>query len=221
MFAAALAEPLQADMLEAAPYQPEWLDVSRETLVKLEKYLQLVTKWNDTINLISARSAPQGWTRHVLDSVQLWPLSPVKDGIWLDIGSGGGFPGMVISILAQESAPDLRVVLVESDRRKSVFLNEAARQLGVPTTVYCARVEALPPICANVISARALAPLNELLAMATRHLSPTGVVLFPKGSSHPAELEYCRKRWAFESETVPSRIDPAGVILKISALRHA
>lgn len=208
-------------MLEGARHQPDWLNVSRETLAKLEKYLQLVVKWNESINLISARSVPHAWMRHVLDSVQLWSLASVKHGNWLDIGSGGGFPGIVISILAEESAPKMRVVLVESDRRKSVFLNEAARQLGLQLTVCCTRVEAMPPMEANIVSARAVAPLDELFAMTTRHLLPCGVMLFPKGVSYSEELEYCRAHWTFESDIVPSRTDAAGVILKISALRHA
>ncbi len=212
---------LRSDQLEEIRHHPDWLNVSRETFVKLERFLDLVTKWNSTINLVSVGSVGQAWTRHLLDSAQLWSLAPLRGGIWLDIGSGGGFPGMVISILAQEAAPDLGVVLVESDRRKSVFLREAVRQLQVSAEVHCKRIEDLPPMGANVVTARALAPLCVLLSMVTPHLAPDGVVLFPKGQNHAAELEHCRALWTMKSDVVSSKTDPDGVILRIRALQHA
>ena len=214
------AKLLRTDMLVDARQVPDWLVVSHETLAKLEAFLDLVIKWNPTINLISAGSVGQAWSRHVLDSAQLWGMVRA-DGIWLDIGSGGGFPGLVISILAQEAAPDLRVVLVESDRRKSVFLAEAVRQLSLTAEVHCARIESMTPIGAKVVSARALAPLAGLLPLVAKHLAADGVALIPKGQRHLTELEECRKHWLLQSEPVVSKTDSMAAILKIWGLQHA
>lgn len=199
---------------------PDWLDVSRETLTKLEAFLDLVAKWNTKINLVSSASVDHAWTRHILDSAQLWVLAQPQNGVWLDIGSGGGFPGLVISIIAQEMAPDLQIVLVESDRRKAVFLAEVVRQLQLSAKLHGDRIENLPPLNANIISARALAALNDLLPMAVRHLHPDGIALFPKGARFQTELDLSRKTWAFQAEAVTSKTDPSSAILKVWGLHH-
>lgn len=207
-------------MVDNARPVPDWLSVSRETLSKLEGLLDLVIKWNPRINLVSAASLNLGWQRHVLDSAQLWGLMPIPSGIWLDVGSGAGFPGLVIAVLAQAQCPDLRVVLVESDRRKAVFLNEALRQLHLSAKVHCARIEDLPPFEAQIVSARALAVVENLLPMLARHMAEEGTALLPKGLRHAQELENCSKSWVMHNEIIPSRTDPDGVVLKISGLRH-
>lgn len=199
---------------------PEWLNVSRETHTKLQEILGLVERWNRTINLVSAGSLGQGWTWHVLDFAQLWSIGNAVDGPWVDIGSGGGFPGLVIAAIAQEQRPALQVVLVEFDRRKCVFLTEVARQLCLDVVVRTGRVEALTSAAAQVLSARALAPLDALLISARRHLAPGGLALFPKGQSFELELEAARAHWHFDCEVIKSRTDPLAVILRIENIEH-
>ena len=214
------ANLLRFDMTEDIGRHPQWLDVSPQTSANLEKFLDLVIKWNATINLISNASVRQAWLRHILDSAQLWPIASVTEGTWLDIGSGGGFPGLVIALMAQELAPEMRVVLVESDRRKAVFLKEAIRQLDVAVDVRCGRIENLPALGASVISARALAPLSELLPLAFPHLAPDGIIVLPKGQGYRAELEKCQIDWKIKPETIPSKTSDDGVILRIRSRHH-
>ena len=199
---------------------PDWLYVSRETATKLRAFLDLVEKWNPRINLVSTNSLTSAWSRHVLDSAQLWEIARPVGGIWLDIGSGGGFPGVVIAILADELAPELRVMLVESDRRKSVFLSEAARQLQLRATVHCDRIETMAPVGAHFISSRAFAVLAGLLPMVVRHGTEGCVALFPKGRRYQAELEICGQKWVMQTEVLASKTDPEGAILKIQGVRH-
>lgn len=196
------------------------LDVSRETSERLRDYLALVEKWNPAINLVAPGSLADGWRRHVADSQQLWSLAGVSAGHWLDIGSGGGFPGMVIAILARDLAPGLRVTLVDSDSRKCVFLKEAARSLMLDIEVRKERIETLPPMGADVISARALAPLDSLLGFAALHMKADGLALFPKGRTAQAEIDAARRNWVFDCEATASQTDSEAVVLKIRNIRH-
>ena len=136
-------------------------DVSRETVERLETHVALLCKWNPRINLVAASTLAEVWTRHVADSAQLWPLRPPGARLWLDLGSGAGFPGLVVAALAAEEAPDLRVRLVESDARKAAFLATVAREADLPAEVLVERWQRLPPQAADVVSARALAPLDR------------------------------------------------------------
>jgi 16S rRNA (guanine527-N7)-methyltransferase len=200
---------------------PGGLDVSRETTGRLQALLDLVEKWTPRINLVSRSTMDQAWQRHVVDSAQLWlQVSPIK-GSWLDIGSGGGFPGLVIAILAQELAPELRVTLVESDQRKAVFLREATRQIGVSAHVICDRIETLAPLATDFVSARALSSLTDLLGHVDRHMRPEGVALFLKGRTVEVEIAAARLAWHFDLEEIPSHSGPDGVILKIRRVTHA
>jgi 16S rRNA (guanine527-N7)-methyltransferase len=131
--------------------------VSRETLIRLEIYEQVLRKWQPKLNLISNGTLSELWTRHFLDSFQVFELAPKSGDLWLDLGSGGGFPGMVCAICAEEGESSPRFELVESDTRKCAFLREVARQTGVSVSVRNARIEALPPAGADIVSARALA----------------------------------------------------------------
>lgn len=194
------------------------LDVSRETSGRLERFAALLEKWNAAINLVARSTLADLWDRHILDSAQVFALCPEGARHWADLGSGGGFPGLVVAILAAELRPELRVTLVESDVRKATFLMAAARDCGVSAQVLARRIEAVPPLGADVLSARALAPLDKLLAHAERHLAPGGVALFPKGAQHAAELSEALARWRFRSEKHPSRTDPDSVILKIGEI---
>lgn len=191
------------------------LDVSRETLQRLEIYAALVRKWNPVINLVARSTLDHLWPRHFADSAQLYRLAGQASGRWADLGSGGGFPGLVIAILAQGEGRDLQVTLVESDQRKAAFLMAAARETEVRVEVLSRRIEGLPPLGAQILSARALAPLDKLLDHAARHMHPDGMALFPKGQAHPAEIRQALEMWRFLYETIPSLTDEAAVVLKI------
>lgn len=192
-------------------------DVSRETFEKLSALVALLLKWNTRINLVGKSTIEDVWTRHILDSMQVFDISTPR-GHWVDIGTGGGFPGLVVAILAAGEAPDLRVTLVESDTRKAAFLATAVRQLALATQVLTERGENLPPLAADTLSARALAPLTQLLAHAHRHLAPGGRALFPKGAAHQAEIDEALATWRFDLQEHPSKTDPRAVILAIEGL---
>lgn len=197
------------------------LGVSRETEARLREFEALVRKWSRKINLVAAADLPDLWTRHILDSAQLAQYAPGTGGTWLDIGSGGGFPGLVLAILLQETRPDLTLVLVESDGRKSAFLLHAAQTLGVAPRIITDRIESLTPQGAAVVTARALAPLSALLAHAQRHLAPEARAIFPKGRNWAQELAEARREWQFSLTTHPSLTDPEARILVVGGLSRA
>lgn len=196
------------------------LGVSRETTDRLKSLEALLAKWNPAINLVAKSTIAEAWDRHILDSAQLYGHAPARVSHWVDLGSGGGFPGLVIAALAQELDPARRVALVESDQRKATFLREAARQLGLTVSVLADRIESVPPLGADVLSARALAPLTTLCGFAQRHLAPEGVALFPKGATHQQELAEAGRDWRFDVTIHQSEIDPASVVLELKAISH-
>lgn len=196
------------------------LDVSRETQEKLDHLVALLAKWSPRINLVSRTTLEDSWTRHILDSAQVFSVPEVHSGHWADFGSGGGFPGLVVAILAQELAPDLKVTLVESDQRKCVFLRTALRETNVDAQILSERIEKVSPLQADVISARALADLTVLLAFADRHMSKTGRAAFLKGANWKKELEAARESWKFDCAERKSITDPNAVVLSIGALTH-
>ncbi|TNJ45529.1 16S rRNA (guanine(527)-N(7))-methyltransferase RsmG [Phaeobacter sp. B1627] len=195
-------------------------DVSRETMEKLDIFVENLRKWNPRINLVSKRSMEDLWTRHVLDSVQVYHAAPSTD-TWMDIGSGGGFPGLICAILAADTAKATHVTLVESDQRKCAFLRAAARECEVSVTVKSERVEALEPAGAGVLSARALADLAHLFTFAERHLAVGGTSMFPKGVTWKKEVDRARQQWRFDYEAIKSLTEPEAVILKIKGLERA
>ena len=196
-------------------------NVSRETLVRLEEYAALLAKWNPVINLVSKSTLPDVWQRHMRDSAQLWPLCPKGARLWVDIGSGGGFPGIVIAILAAELAPEMRVILIESDQRKATFLRTVAQALGLALRVESQRAEDVPPLGADVVSARALTSLSGLLPLAQRHLAENGVAIFPKGQSAAQELTDALELWQFSVTKTPSETDHQAVVLQIRDIARA
>lgn len=199
---------------------PSWLNVSRETQDKLAALLALVSKWNKAINLVSASSLQDGWNRHVLDSAQLVLATDKRAGRWLDIGSGAGFPGLVVSIVLDEINPAVWVTLVESDRRKATFLSEAVRILDLKADVLCGRIEQQAPMNAAIVSARAFAPLSRLLDDAQPHMAEGGVGVFLKGQSHQVEVSTAMKHWMFDCDVIPSRTDDSSVVLRLEKVRH-
>jgi 16S rRNA (guanine527-N7)-methyltransferase len=196
-------------------------NVSRETLQRLEEYEALVRHWTPAINLISKASIPTIWNRHIADSAQIFPLCPASASRWLDVGSGAGFPGLVVAILAKESRPDLEITLVEADARKATFLRHAAGRLGLSVDVVTDRIENLAPAQSDVVSARALAALPELLFIANHHLAPGGIAIFPKGARHAEEVAAARQGWSFDLESRASLSEPDAAILIIRNIKRA
>lgn len=197
------------------------LDVSRETFERLEHYEMLLKKWNPKINLVSKATLDEIWDRHIVDSAQIFKMAPQDAQNWCDLGSGGGFPGMVIAILSRELAPDRKVTLIESDQRKCAFLRTVARETGCRVTVKVDRIEKIAPLNADILSARALADLSSLLGFAQIHLSDGGTCLFPKGASWEKEIEVAQDSWRFEYEAITSETSEDAVILRMNEIKHA
>jgi 16S rRNA (guanine527-N7)-methyltransferase len=196
-------------------------NVSRETLQQLREFEALVRRWNPAINLVSKASLPVLWERHIVDSAQLLDYCPQGAKHWVDLGAGGGFPGLVVAILAREAKADLRVTLVEADARKATFLRQAAQALGLTVSVVNERIESLRNLEADVVSARALASLPELLGFAAQHLQKGGVAIFPKGARHSEELASAQREWNFDVETHPSLSESGAAILIIRNIERA
>lgn len=193
------------------------LGVSRETYADLERFAALVEKWTPRINLISRRDIPLLWTRHIADSIQLFDVLP-KAQHWVDLGSGGGFPGIIAAILAKTLSPETKFTMIESDTRKSVFLRTAIRECGLNGQVLNARIESVDPQSADVVTARALADLDLLLDLSTRHAEPNATFGFPKGKSWGKEVDNARARWQFDCSPVTSKTDPDGALLIIKGV---
>jgi 16S rRNA (guanine527-N7)-methyltransferase len=187
--------------------------VSRETRSLLTPYVELLLAWNRTINLISKADEAHVWTRHVADAVQLVPLLPPRFSHGIDLGSGAGFPGLVLAALARRPFH-----LIEADQRKCAFLREAARAAGAPVIIHAMRIERARPPPAPVVTARALAPLDTLLAWTERLLAPGGICLFPKGRNAREELTLAAKRWQMRCEETVSHTDQSATILRISEI---
>lgn len=196
-------------------------NVSRETLAKLQAYEALVRKWTPAINLVSKNTLPNLWERHIVDSAQVFAFRTQSARTWADFGAGGGFPGLVVALLAQDTKADLHVTLIESDLRKATFLRQAARALHVEVTVLSERAESLNPLNADIVSARAVAPLSDLLFLAQRHLQAEGVAIFPKGERAPGEVADARKLWVFDVDSRPSLSEADASILVIRNIHRA
>ncbi|MGJ8610357.1 MAG: 16S rRNA (guanine(527)-N(7))-methyltransferase RsmG [Octadecabacter sp.] len=191
--------------------------VSRETMEKLEKLAALIEKWTKSINLIAPKSVPDIWDRHIVDSAQIYKCAPKNWTHWLDIGSGGGLPGLVIAILDQDRRP---MTLVESDKRKCLFLSNARRELGLDVKIVNDRIENISAPDTDVLTARALAPLSDLLVFANELLVPDGTALFPKGARYQDELDQAMQAWQFDVKTHESLTNPDSRVLEISRIRR-
>ena len=196
------------------------IPVSATTVARLREHLAKLVRWTGAINLVAKSTLAEAWDRHTNDSAQLLQLAPESPLHWVDLGSGAGFPGLVVAIILAERSPGTRVSLVESDRRKATFLRETVRALGLSTTVLAERIETTTPLCADVVSARALAPLEKLLPLAVRHLAPNGVALFFKGVTADSELATVSAAWSFSLERLPSQTEPSAEILRLKDLNH-
>jgi 16S rRNA (guanine527-N7)-methyltransferase len=202
------------------------VDVSRETIARLDRFADLLLAWQSKINLVAPASLPRLWTRHIVDSIQLLPLAehlpalPAPPSAWVDLGSGGGFPGMVVAC-ALADRPGALVHLVESNLKKAAFLREAIRATGAPANVHAMRIEDFAGSFKerpDVVSARALAPLPDLLKLAFPLLKTGAVGMFLKGQDVEAELTAASKYWKFEHQLVPSVTSPKGRIVVVRGL---
>lgn len=195
--------------------------VSRETLERLKTYAAVLKHWQKTINLVAPSTLDDVWHRHFADSAQLLALAPDGAKTWVDVGSGAGFPGLVLAILLAEKEKG-RVVLVESDTRKAAFLAEVARQTGVAVEIAPARIEKTTTQAklgsVDVVVARGLAPLPRLFGLIAPLFSPTTTALLLKGREVEAEIEAARKGWSFDCSLAPSITDAAGRIAVIRNL---
>lgn len=211
------ARPPEAGALSPEGFA-ELVAVSRETLDRLGAYLDLLVRWQETINLVATSTLADPWRRHVLDSAQLMGCWPEGARVLVDLGSGAGFPGLVLAIMG---APEVH--LIERDRRKAAFLREAARATGcgASVTVHACGAGVASAPGADVITARALAPLPDLLNLASRFATAGTVCLFLKGRRVEAELTDARRGWMMELIQRPSLSDAEGRILIIRGLRRA
>jgi 16S rRNA (guanine527-N7)-methyltransferase len=190
--------------------------VSRETWKRLEQFVDLLLRWQRSTNLVAASTIPGLWTRHVADSLQLLFLAPDARR-WADLGAGGGFPGLVIACAVAET-PGAQVHLVESVQKKAAFLRAVATELSLPAIVHATRIEDFVSATTerfDVVTARALAPLDRLIGYAIPLLKRGAVGLFPKGQDVEAELTQASKSWTIEAELVPSKTDPTGRIVRV------
>jgi len=208
---------LSADRSRALKLTP----VSRETGQRLDRFVEALLSWQGRMNLIGPSTKSTLWTRHVADSLQLIALAP-EARVWADLGSGGGFPGLVIAC-ALADTPGAKVHLVESIGKKATFLRDAARATGAPAVVHATRIEDFvdkPPDHIEVVTARALAPLEKLLSMAYPLLKTGALGVFPKGQYVDAELTQAAKYWSIEADQVPSRTDPKARIVVVRGLKR-
>jgi 16S rRNA (guanine527-N7)-methyltransferase len=195
------------------------VDVSREKGDRLEALVSTLERWQKAINLVGRTTLDDVWHRHILDSAQLKGLIPDEAKSLTDLGSGAGFPGLVVAALR----PDLDVTLIESDARKAAFLGESARRMDLekPPKIVIGRIEAVAPAPADVITARALAPLGQSLAWAAHHQTDTAICLFHKGKGWQAELTEAMKEWDIPHQAFTSVTDLDAVILRIGPYQPA
>lgn len=195
------------------------MDVSRETELRLTAYAKLIERWNPHINLVAPSTLPDFSRRHLGDCLQVAELVQPDEGLWVDLGSGGGLPGIVLAIAFAERPTEF--TLIESDQRKSTFLRTVIRELALTRAkVISRRIEDVEPLKAAYLSARALAPLPRLMPYLDKHLAQDGQAWLMKGEQWQAELEQAREDWSFTSTTYPSLTRPGAAILKICGVSH-
>ena len=199
----------------------EVFKVPRETIHRLDRYAERLAHWQKSTNLIAPSTLPRLWPRHFADSAQIRGLAP-EARLWLDLGSGAGFPGLVVAIL-QTGQPDFRMHLVESNKKKCAFLAEVVRATGAPVDIHAMRIEELGEnahsLRPDVVSARALAPLPRLFELAQPFFGPRTRGLFLKGREAEAEIEAAKMKWDFAASLHPSLTSAGSHIVEVRALR--
>jgi 16S rRNA (guanine527-N7)-methyltransferase len=213
---ASQAADLAADRARALALVP----VSRETAKRLDEFIALLLKWQATTNLVAASTLPEVWTRHIADSLQLLALAPDARS-WVDLGSGGGFPGLAIACALADAGGTVH--LIESNAKKAAFLREAVRKIDLPALVHAQRIEDFvhsQPGPVNMVTARALAPLAKLLGYAEPLLKSGAQALFLKGQDVDSELTEAARYWKIEADLIPSRTASSGRIVAVRAARR-
>jgi len=191
------------------------MNVSRETKEKLLQYVSLLEKWNNSINLIAPSTVPDIWNRHIEDSLQIIPLLPKEKSNIIDIGSGAGLPGVVISLCSEHN-----VTMVDSDQKKALFLTETRRRLGASYDVFRDRIENIDGQTYDIVTSRACANLTKLLELSENFLEEKSYCLFHKGKNYSKEIEDAEKKWSFALEVIPSITDNEAAILKLTNIQR-
>jgi len=198
-------------------------NVSRETMARLTIYAQMLSKWQQRINLVGPSTMQTLWIRHFADSLELGEHAPEPGKNWLDIGTGAGFPGLVLAACGQQKK--LQIDLVESNARKCAFLREVSRQMKVPANIHNCRIETIDSqtiqnMSLDVVTARALAPLAELLKLAEKAFMYGAVGIFPRGQDIEDELTACAKYWKMKTEIAERNYDLPGKVLVVHECRR-
>ena len=214
MSAAPAPSPPEAGVRDADSFQ-RTTGASEVQIAGLERYLTLLTRWNDQMNLVGPATLPDFWNRHAYDSWQLLPLA-AEARTWADLGAGAGLPGVVLTIFLKD-LPGAEVHLVDSLAKRCRFLIEVVADLALPARVHNARAEALD-LTVDIVTARACAPMTRLFGYAAPYLARGARGLFLKGEGAAAELETARDAWTFDAELSPSRSDPRGRIVTVRSL---
>ena len=196
----------------------EKYNVSRETFLKLKTYEASLHEWQNKFNLVSNASLENAWQRHFEDSVQLFKFIPTSARIMLDFGSGAGFPALVLAIMTQEKLPQLKVKLIESIKKKTLYLNTVKELCQLNVDVVNDRIENLPAQKVDVITSRAMCNLNDLLKYSLRFTTKQTLMIFPKGRSYQEELDEARRNWKFDCRIEKNEVSDDGVILLINHL---
>ena len=194
------------------------LNVSRETLNGFYEYKNLLSKWNKKINLVSKNTLVDIWVRHFLDSGQIIKHVEASGKRWVDLGSGAGFPGLVVALLLRDRKIDCDLVLVEKNPKKCLFLNEVMRKLNLSAEVVNDNIYALEPLKADILTTRAFSELNNLIEIAFRHRKEDGICLFLKGENYMIELDKTLNYWFFDYDIVDSLSSPSGKIIRVKKI---
>ena len=194
------------------------LNVSRETLNGFYEYETLLSKWNEKINLVSKNTLVDIWERHFLDSGQIIKHVEASGKRWVDVGSGAGFPGLVIALLLRDRKIDCNLVLVEKNPKKGFFLNEVIRKLNLSVKVVNDNIYTLEPLNADILTARAFSELNNLIEIAFRHRKKDGICLFLKGGNYRIELDKTLNYWFFDYDIVDSLSSSSGKIIRVKKI---
>ncbi|GLQ20558.1 16S rRNA (guanine(527)-N(7))-methyltransferase RsmG [Algimonas porphyrae] len=189
------------------------------SLADYQRWEQLLRKWNARINLVAPDSLDHFWNRHALDSAQILPLVTERDRTIVDFGSGAGFPALALAIDAKHQNADRHIHMIESVGKKASFLKSVSRETALPATIHAARIEALPSLQADLITARAFAPLGRILPLAMHHLGPDGRILLLKGANVAHEIKDAQLDWSFDTKLQPSMTEGGGQILLINELK--
>lgn len=192
-----------------------WLEsVSRETRDRLEVYVEMLGKWNTSINIVAKSTLNNVWQRHIIDSLQIADVVE-EASHWVDLGSGGGLPGLIIAAKKAENSPNTHITMVESDQRKCAFIAAAADAMNLDVTIQCRRIEESTSRTYDVVSARALASLPSLLDLALPYRHNKTICIFPKGAKADQEMNTALKTWNVNFDTVQSVTDPSSTIFRI------